>query len=592
MGMMMRSVLMVFVLLLAGCRSIVGAQEIRVVDGQKYIAHTVLKGQTLYAIGRHYAVPVEAITQANPAAKQGLSLGQVLLIPVKAQVKKELKTAPAFVEGELAHTVAKKETLFGIAHKYGVSESDLQARNPELANGLRPGMIVMIPVGKVTSVSAEQVAPPADDRSTPHLVQPGETIYSLSKRYDLTPEEIQAANGGLPEGLKAGTYVRIPAKASAPEPVVTPAPARPPGEVARVALLLPFSIAANDSAMARAKEPKGMYAVTDAAVQFYAGTRMALDSMERLGMSVDLSVFDVGEDAGTWTPVLKDPAVRNADLCLGPFHRAAIEQLTRNAPTAHVVCPAPQSNKVLLGNPNVSKVLSGRPDQLQQLAHYVATHHAKDNIVLCSTEIPADKELRDQIFRVLQEVLAEQHGKLRDTVLVVRSTKRDIADVIAKLSGSQNNVVIAASEDIEYVTALVRKLAGLSKDKRIVLYGLNSWTGMETLEAADLEALKTCIPASTWIDHEDPRVQRFVRDYRALYQNEPGEYAFLGFDVSYFYLTALHQFGPDFPTHFAEVVTEPLHMSFKLFKSGVENGYRNENAVMLQYQEAGLRKAP
>jgi hypothetical protein len=115
---------------------------------------------------------------------------------------------------------------------------------------------------------------------------------------------------------------------------------------------------------------------------------------------------------------------------------------------------------------------------------------------------------------------------------------------------------------------------------------------METLEAHDLEALKTRIPASTWIDHDDTRVQRFIREYRTLYQNEPGDYAFLGFDVAFFYLTALHRFGPDFPIHFAEVTTEPLHMSFKLLKAGVENGYRNENAVMLQYQETGLRKAP
>lgn len=588
----MRILLFACALVLAGCRTIVGAQDIREVDGQKYIAHTVLKGQTLYAISRHYAVPVEAITGANPAATQGLSLGQVLLIPVKAQVKKELKTAPAFVEGELAHTVAKKETLFGIAHKYGVAEHDLEVRNPELSGGLRPGMVLIIPVGKVTTVAAAQVAPAAEDNSVPHLVQPGETMWSLSQRYGRSAEEIQAANGGLPQGLKAGTYVRIPAKANAPEPVVAETPVRPPDDVARVALLLPFSIDANDSAMVRAKEPKGMYAVTDAAVQFYAGARMALDSMERQGMSVDLSVFDVGEDAATWAPVLKDPAVRDAELCIGPFHRAAIEQLTRLAPSAHVVCPAPQSNKVLLGNPNVSKVLSGRPDQLQQLARYVAVHHARDNIILCSAEIPSDKEIREQLFRALQEALAMQKGKLRDTVVVVRSTKREIADVAAKLSASQNNVVVAASEDVEYVTALVRKLADLADDKRIALYGLNSWMGMETLEGPQLEKLRTCIPASTWVDHNDPRVSRFVREYRSRYQNEPGEYAFLGFDVSYFYLTALHAFGPTFPDHFQEVSTAPLHMAFKLMKAGTENGYRNENAVILQYQDTGLRKAP
>ncbi len=590
--MMMRIVLFVCVLVLAGCRAMVVAQDIRVVDGQKYIAHTVLKGQTLYAIGRHYAVPVTAITGANPAASQGLSLGQVLLIPVKAQDKKDLKTAPAFVEGELAHTVAKKETVFGIAHKYGVPEKDLETRNPQISAGIKPGMVLIIPVGKVTSVVAAQVAPPVEDSSVPHLVQPGETMWALSQRYGRTPEEIQTANGGLPQGLKAGTYVRIPGKKEEVELVSEPITVRPAGGVSRVALLLPFSIEANDSAMARGKESKGMYAVTDAAVQFYAGARIALDSVQGQGMKVDLSVFDVGEDARSWGPVLKNPMVREAELCIGPFHRAAIEQLTRLAPSAHVVCPAPQSNKVLLGNPNVSKVLSGRPDQLQQLARYVAVRHAKDNIILCSTEIGPDKELREQLFRALQEALADKSSKLRDTVVVVRSAKRDIADVSAKLSATQTNVVVAASEDVEYVTALVRKLSDLSKDKRIVLYGMNSWTTMETLEASHLEKLKTCIPASTWVDHQDPRVQRFVRTYRARYQNEPGEYAFLGFDVSYFYLSALHRFGPGFPEHFSEMPAAPLHMSFKFLKAGAENGFRNENAMILQYQESGLRKAP
>lgn len=590
--MMLRSLLFACVLLLLGCRSQVGAQDIRVVDGQKYIAHTVLKGQTLYAISRHYAVPIDAITQANPAAAQGLSLGQILLIPVKAQVKKELKTAPAFVEGELAHTVAKKETLFGIARKFGVSEQDLITRNPELSQGLRVGMVVVIPVAKVTSVPTAQVAPAAEDSSIPHLVQTGETVYALSKRYGIPEEEIHSANGGLPQGLKAGTYVRIPAKKTVVAPVEEPVPVRPSGGMARVALLLPFSIEANDSAKARGAEPKGMYAVTDAAVQFYAGAQLAIDSLQQQGMSIDLSVFDVGEDAGTWGSVLKNPAIRDAELCIGPFHRAAIEQLTRLAPSAHVVCPAPQSNKVLLGNPNVSKVLSGRPDQLQQLARYVAARHAKDNIILCSPDVASDKEIRDQLFRGLQEALATQAGKLRDTVVVVRSTKRDAADVVAKLNSAQTNVVVAASEDVEYVTALVNKLAGLARDKRIVLFGLNSWTGMETLSSTDLETLKTCIPASTWIDYNDPRVQHFIQDYRARFQNEPGEYAFIGFDVSYFYLKALRDHGPAFPDHFAEVSTNPLHMSFKLLKSGVENGYRNENAVILQYQDAGLRKAP
>lgn len=593
--MIARSLLIVCVSLLCGCGSITKAQEVRVVDGQKHLVHTVLKGQTLFALSKHYAVPMDALLASNPSAKNGLSVGQPLLIPVKAQVKKELKTAPALMQGELAHTVAKKETLYGIARKYGVDQADLTSRNPSLAQGVKEGMIVVVPVGRVTTVPAAQIAPAVVDGSTLHLVQPGETIYSLSKRYGMEAEAIQAANGGGTGALRAGTYVRIPSKSTAVEALPGPetnTPIRPTGNSVSVAYLLPFSLADNDSLQARNREYKGLYGATDAAVQFWAGSRLAIDSLEKTGLRADVSVVDAGDDAKSWDPALKAEAVRNAQLCIGPFHRAAIEDLARGLPNTHIVCPAPQSNKVLLGNRNVSKVLSGRPDQLQQLARYVAYHHVKDNILICAPDIATEKDLREQMRSQLDRALDGKPGRVRDSVLVVKAGKREIGDLVTKLSSSQLNVVIAPTEDVEFVTALVGRLGEHVPAKRIVLFGTNAWLDMTTVELNDLIALDTHVPASTWVDRSDPRVQRFVRAYRDKFQNEPGEYAFLGFDVSFFYLSALQLFGNDMAAHFAEVSTQPLHTAFRLMRSGEENGFRNENAFMLHFTKEGLRKAP
>jgi LysM repeat protein len=567
------------------------AQVLRELDGQKYIAHTVLPGQTLFALSRHYAVPVEAITNSNPAARQGLSIGQVLLIPIRAQVKKELKTAPALMESELAHIVKKKETLFGIARQYGVEQSDLLTRNPELAAGLKDGMVVVIPVSKVTSVAPEQVKPAVDDKSTSHLVQPGETVFSLSKRFEMSVEDLQAANGGLPAGLKAGTYVRIPAKRE-PEKPAEPAPVvKPPSTIHKIALLLPFSLEVNDSVQSRSKD-KAFYSVTDAAVQFYAGAQMALDSLEHMGLRADITVRDVGDDAGTWTTALKDPALKDIELAIGPFHRQAIESISRSERKAHVVCPVPQSNKVLLGNPNVSKVMSGRPDQMQHMARYVANHHARDNIILCAPDANGEKDLLENMQRTLNESLAKRPDRMRDSVIVVHGAKGVVNDVMTKLNANQLNVVVVPSESVEFVSSLISRLADRSRETRIVVFGLNSWTGMETIEYAKLEAVKATIPVSSYIDYGTPSVQRFVKAYRDRYENEPGDYAFLGFDVTFFYGTALMQFGASFPQHFDQVMTNPLHMSFKLMKTGEENGFRNENVVMLRFQPEGLRPIP
>ncbi|MBK8339408.1 MAG: LysM peptidoglycan-binding domain-containing protein [Flavobacteriales bacterium] len=221
------------------------AQDLREVDGKKFRAHTVEAGQTLFALSRHYAVPVDALLAANPAAASGLSIGQVVLVPLAAVNKKELRTAPALQAGELVHRVAKKETLFGIAKRYGVELADVIARNPDLSAGLQEGGTVVIPVVQVRDVPAATIAPAAATDATMHLVLPGETLFALGQKYAVPTDSILALNGGLPAGLKAGQYVRIPAP---PKTIVAE-----PGETAkkreryRIGLLLPLALDANDS---------------------------------------------------------------------------------------------------------------------------------------------------------------------------------------------------------------------------------------------------------------------------------------------------------------------------------------------------------
>ncbi len=564
-------------------------QEVRVVDGRRYVVHTVQAGQTLYGISRHYAVPIEAITKANPAASQGLSLGQVLLIPQDAVEKKELKGAPQFRKtGELVHTVAKKETLYGIARKYGVEQSDLLTRNPQLADGLKVGMELVIPPATAKDVPRTAAEPAFDDKSISHLVMPGETLFGLAQQYKVGVAEIEAANGGLAQGLKVGTYVRIPAPVLVAAPTVAPSEKKAHYEIA---FLLPFATAANDSALAHDPERKAYLEATDAAVQFYAGARMALDSLQGMGLNADVRVKDVGTDAGTWGKVLKAEDLRGLDLYIGPFQRGAIEQLVKVSGDAHIVCPVPQSNKVLLGNPNVSKVVGGRPDQVQALARHAVANHAKDNLILARPDIPAEKELQDHLLRAVQEALAQRTDKARDSVLVARTGKRDVNAVVGLLR-SGTNVVLVPSEDVEYVTALLSKLAGLAKEKEIIVYGLSSWQDMENVSPADMDKVHLRVPASSYIDRSDPRVQAFIRAYRARYNDEPREYAFLGFDVSFYFLTALHEHGRGIAAHFNEVVARPLHMGFSMVRTGPENGYRNEHALILEHRELGLHRLP
>ncbi len=588
MGMIRRLLLLV---ILTGTFALSGlGQEIRTVDGDKYIVHTVEAGQTLFGISRHYAVPIDAITEANPGAEQGLSIGQVLLIPRKAQSKKELKTAPELNDGELLHTVTKRETLYGIARKYGVDQEDLRRLNPDLTYGLRIGMVLRIQVARSTAAPPMAVLPAVVDSDEFHQVLPGETLYALSKQFGVSADSIKAANGGLPEGLKAGIYVRIPrgSKAVADSTVIAEVLRHPSLSTRRrIAVLLPFTATAQDTAMA-SDDGERMASVTEAAVEFRAGMAMALDSLQAQGLNADVLVFDTGMKPAQWDPVLKSDAMRGMDMYIGPFHRAAIESLVRVSGDAPIICPVPQSNKVILGNPSVSKALGGRTDRLKLMARYIAFHHAAGNIILLKPDIFSERDVQGLMGRELQQALLTQPNKLRDSLLVVPCARREVAAAVAKLDPLRPNILVVPSEDVEFVTTVLSKFMALVPKYKITVYGLDAWRNMGTLDVVALVKLNVHVPANAFIDRSSPAVNAFIAAYRTRFRNEPGEYAFLGYDVATYFIRAEMQFGEAFPKFYAEVHAKPLYLDFRMQKLGPENGWSNSSAVMLEYLPGGL----
>ena len=126
-------------------------------------------------------------------------------------------------EKYIKHTVAKGETITIIAQKYKVTPYDIYKLNPDSQNGIQPDSVLLIPPSN--EVVASNVAPkptldpvtstPQNTNPTTHLVLPKETLYSLSKQYNITIDELKAANGDLLNaGLKIGMNLKIPASGS------------------------------------------------------------------------------------------------------------------------------------------------------------------------------------------------------------------------------------------------------------------------------------------------------------------------------------------------------------------------------------------
>ena len=119
--------------------------------GQQTAAkHTVLKGETIPQIAQNYKTTPSEIYRLNPEAQNGISENQILNVP------ELISQSP----NSITHTVAPKETLFGLAAKYNVKAEAIQNANAGLlTNGLQIGQQLIIPQDTKTETASSSTAP-------------------------------------------------------------------------------------------------------------------------------------------------------------------------------------------------------------------------------------------------------------------------------------------------------------------------------------------------------------------------------------------------------------------------------------------------
>lgn len=119
---------------------------------------------------------------------------------VRSNIKQEINGREYYL-----HKVKKGETLSAIARAYHISVDDIRGNNYGIVDQINPGDIIKIPVETTQKVNETEPGGMNYRR-----VAKGETLYSLAKEYNVTVDEIKAANDGLPDGLKTGSFIIIP----------------------------------------------------------------------------------------------------------------------------------------------------------------------------------------------------------------------------------------------------------------------------------------------------------------------------------------------------------------------------------------------
>jgi len=153
---------------------------------------------------------------------------------VRDSVGVERRNGKLFVQ----HKVDPKETLYSLSRKYSVPVNQIVEANPTVETTIKIGQIVLIPrkfktpAGAVASAAKTTAAPAASRRTytvsaagnKTHTVQPGQTLYAISRMYNVSVDDLKRWNSLPDNSISVGASLIVGKGVATPtqKPVYVP----------------------------------------------------------------------------------------------------------------------------------------------------------------------------------------------------------------------------------------------------------------------------------------------------------------------------------------------------------------------------------
>ena len=486
------------------------------------------------------------------------------------------------------HTVQKKQTLKDISVIYDVSVYDIMKENKDLKKNLKSGDIVRIPY--IEKKQEQEVV--VED----YIMEEQDTIQYIE---DFYPMNFDASR----------RY--------------------------KVALMMPLYLEQIDARFMKATPTnKQLQTKPFSYLHFYEGFMIAVDSMvSSLDMKIDLKVFDVDQDTNKVVNVLSNPWLVDADIIVGPFHLKAFERVMAFAEQHDilVVNPMTQKDELLIGHENMVKVKPSNEYQMQWLERLIKDKFTDNNIFIFAMDsscMDYARRIEDIALKNINEyssvpnshiskVIKKHHDAWKIEEVEFDESKYDSDNIklsVAKIKASiddstmlrnqvvvydysvdslkkvkkiastiRNNVVIAYGNSRVFATEIVNKVNMLTERFPINLIALPDWSGYDKLFNENLLKMKTVFFDEEYIDYNSYAVGNFICKFRDKYVTEPNDMAYHGFNIAWYFLNALMNYGDNVKYGITSYDIPLLNTRYDFERKNAEDGAVNTYWNIYQY---------
>lgn len=538
------------------------------INGQVCYSHIVLEKQTLFSISKAYNVTIEDIYKYNPSVKEkGLQKNSILIIPVVEKPEQQ----------EIEAAEEKEAYAKGQVKQEQQEQQEQPVRNAE------------------DQVKKEEGGKAASEQ-TVHIRKWYEDLDMIARKYGVTVESIMKANGLkgrklsnrqrliIPSSSDAVPEEEIPSENDSDEVAASDTTQTDDSTTAhRPGILEGLFFPKKDISMSLILPLKATGTSASAGnMDFYSGVLLAVYDAGEAGTGCDLAVYDCADGRG-----ITKESLEGRDFIIGPVSRGDLTSaLELGTDTRPIISPLDQKAASLTGEfTNMIQAPTPLEIQYKDLMDWIREDmQYSDRFVVITEKGAVQTEVTTQM-KAAADSSGMEYKNLSYSILEGRNVTGSLEYIMTE---SGTNRVYIASDSEAFVNDVVRNLnLMIHKKYEVVLYAPSRIRSYETIEVENFHNTSLKVSTGYYIDYEDPRVQEFLLKYRALFNAEPTQFAFQGYDLAKFFIGMTSKYGNRWMNKLEESDASMLQSTYRFRKDG-NGGYVNTGVRRIVYNEGWI----
>ncbi|TVZ51656.1 LysM peptidoglycan-binding domain-containing protein [Dokdonia sp. Hel_I_53] len=500
-----------------------------------YLLYKVLAKETKYGIARKYGISIAELETLNPEVKEGLQEGVIIKVPQGSF------SNSAIIDSEKygIYEVQKGNTIYSLLRLFQMEADELLSLNPALDDGLKEGMVLVVPKGTPGSIN-----PQVDNE----MENPMEGEISQSQKVSL----LDSLNDFSTK---------------------------------RIAIMLPFGVdrIRQDSAKVNERLLKDDR-ILRLSLDLYSGMLMAVSDAKKAGISTIIDTYDTSYD-------LKDGAATNArkvesivlsnnfqdtKAVIGPLLGNNINRVSTLLSDRNIPVISPISSNVL-GDDNVF-ISKPNEDLLRDkmLSYLKMMGEGKNIVVIADSKNTASRIKIKSIFPNAKSV--EPRSGEKGLYLYT-------GDVAEQLSDELENWVILESNDIPLISNVTTSLNAQVGVKKVVLFTTNKGNAYDSdeIQHTHLRNLQFHFP-SVNKEYKYATAKKFVNTYEDMYGISPSDNAIRGYDLMFDTILRVTYANDLYNAAMTGVETDYVENKFR-YGRNVKGGFINDAVYLLKYND-------